>query len=86
MKTYFHISEGDSLPTLVGLAPDLVGATVLNQNGHGMTRYNEIAVIEDGNSLYIMTIMLYGDSGMTYSPAVTDVAQYISSVMKAPAG
>ena len=86
MKTYFHISEGDSLPTLVGLAPDLAGATVLNQNGHGMTRYNEIAVIEDGNSLYIMTIMLHGDSGMTYSPAVTDVAQYISSVMKAPAG
>ena len=85
MRTYFHISESDSLPTLAGLAPSLSGATVLNQNGHGMTRYNEIAVIEDGGSNYIMTIMLHGDSGMTYSPAVTDVAEYISSVMKSPA-
>ena len=82
MKTYFHISEGDSLPTLAGLAPGLQDASyVLNQNGHGMTRYNETAVIEDNGALYILTIMLYGDSGMVYSPAVTDVAEYVSTAM-----
>ena len=82
MRTYFHISEGDSLPTLVGLAPDLQDAAAfLNQNGHGMTRYNETAVIEDGGALYILTIMLHGDSGMVYSPAVTDVAEYVGTAM-----
>ena len=82
MRTYFHISEGDSLPTLVGMAPDLQDASAfLNQNGHGMTRYNETAVIEDGGALYILTIMLYGDSGMVYSPAVTDVAEYVCTAM-----
>lgn len=82
MKNYFHINEGDSLPTLVGLAPDLADAdAVLNQNGHGMTRYNETAVIEDQGAQYILTIMLYGDSGMVYSPAVTDVAEYVSTAM-----
>ena len=82
MKNYFHINEGDSLPTLVGLAPDLADAdAVLNQNGHGMTRYNETAVIEDGGALYILTIMLHGDSGMVYSPAVTDVAEYVGTAM-----
>ena len=82
MRTYFHISEGDSLPTLAGLAPSLQDASaVLNQNGHGMTRYNETAVIEDNGALYILTIMLYGDSGMVYSPAVTDVAEYVSTAM-----
>ena len=81
MKEYFHISEGDSLPTLAGLAPSLSDASVLNQNGHGMTRYNETASIEDGNALYILTIMLHGDSGMTYSPAVTDVSEYVASAM-----
>ena len=82
MRTYFHISEGDSLPTLAGLAPSLADAdAVLNQNGHGMTRYNETVIIEDGGASYIFTIMLFGDSGMVYSPAVTDVAEYVSSVM-----
>ena len=82
MKQYFHISEGDSLPTLAGLAPELADAdAVLNQNGHGMTRYNETAVIEDNGALYILTIMLHGDSGMEYSPAVTDIAQYVASTM-----
>ena len=82
MKNYFHINEGDSLPTLVGLAPDLADAdAVLNQNGHGMTRYNETAIIEDQGAQYILTIMLYGDSGMVYSPAVTDVAEYVSTAM-----
>ena len=81
MKEYFHISEGDSLPTLAGLAPSLSDASVLNQNGHGMTRYNETAVIEDGGALYILTIMLHGDSGMVYSPAVTDVAEYVGTAM-----
>lgn len=82
MRQYFHISETDSLPTLVGLAPDLADASaVLNQNGHGMTRYNETAVIEDGGAAYILTIMLYGDSGMIYSPAVTDIAEYVSTAM-----
>ena len=82
MKQYFHISEGDSLPTLAGLAPELADAdAVLNQNGHGMTRYNETAVIEDNGALYILTIMLHGDSGMEYSPAVTDIAQYVSTAM-----
>ena len=84
MRTYFHISEGDSLPTLIGLAPALSDASaVLNQNGHGMTRYNETAVIEDNGALYILTIMLYGDSGMEYSPAVTDIAQYVGDAMTA---
>ena len=46
-----------------------------------MTRYNETAVIEDNGALYILTIMLYGDSGMVYSPAVTDVAEYVSTAM-----
>ena len=87
MKNWFHIAETDSLPTLVGLAPGLQDAGVfLNQNGHGMTRYNEIALIEDGGSQYILTIMLYGGNGMVYSPAVTDVAEYVSSVMAPPAG
>ena len=82
MRTFFHISEGDSLPTLVGLAPSLADASaVLNQNGHGMTRYNETAVIEDGGAVYILTIMLFGDSGMVYSPAVTDVAEYVAASM-----
>ena len=82
MRTYFRISEGDSLPTLIGLAPALSDASaVLNQNGHGMTRYNETAVIEDNGAMYILTIMLYGDSGMEYSPAVTDIAQYVASTM-----
>ena len=59
MRTYFRINEGDSLPTLIGLAPGLADAgAVLNQNGHGMTRYNEIALIEDNGALYILTIML----------------------------
>jgi beta-lactamase class A len=82
MRTYFRINEGDSLPTLIGLAPGLADAgAVLNQNGHGMTRYNEIALIEDNGALYILTIMLYGDSGMIYSPAVTDIAEYVSTAM-----
>ena len=82
MRTYFRIHEGDSLPTLIGLAPGLADAgAVLNQNGHGMTRYNEIALIEDNGALYILTIMLYGDSGMIYSPAVTDIAEYVSTAM-----
>ena len=82
MRTYFHISETDSLPTLIGMAPGLADASaVLNQNGHGMTRYNETAVIEDNGALYILTIMLHGDSGMVYSPAVTDVAEYVASSM-----
>ncbi len=82
MRQYFKISETDSLPTLIGLAPDLAdAAAVLNQNGHGMTRYNEVALIEDGGALYILTIMLYGDSGMVYSPAVTDIAQYVCTTM-----
>ena len=82
MRTYFHISETDSLPTLVGMAPGLSDASaVLNQNGHGMTRYNETAVIEDNGALYILTIMLHGGSGMVYSPGVTDVAEYVSTVM-----
>ncbi len=83
MRQYFKISETDSLPTLAGLAPSLAGASaVLNQNGHGSTRYNETILVEDGSALYIMTIMLYGDSGMVYSPAVTDVTEYIASAMK----
>ncbi len=84
MRQYFKISETDSLPTLAGLAPSLSDASaVLNQNGHGSTRYNETAIIEDGGALYIMTIMLHGDSGMVYSPAVTDVAEYINTAMTA---
>lgn len=82
MRQYFKISETDSLPTLAGLASSLSDATAfLNQNGHGSTRYNETAIVEDGNALYIMTIMLHGDSGLVYSPAVTDVSEYIAASM-----
>lgn len=82
MREYFKISETDSLPTMVGLAPSLAdAAAVLNQNGHGSTRYNETALIEDGGALYIMTIMLNGNSGLVYSPAVTDAAEYVAGAM-----
>ena len=76
------IAESDSLPTVIGLAPSVADATLfLNQNGHGMTRYNETAVIEDNGALYILTIMMHGDNGMVYSPAVTDVAEYVNTAM-----
>ena len=82
MKEYFHISEMDSLPTLIGLAPSLADASLLlNQNGHVDTRYLETAVIEDGQAAYILTVMLNGDSGLVYSPAVQNIAEYVSSVM-----
>ena len=82
MKEYFHISEMDSLPTLIGLAPSLADASLLlNQNGHVDTRYLETAVIEDGQAAYILTVMLNGDSGLVYSPAVQNIAEYVSSVL-----
>ncbi len=82
MRNYFHISDGDSLPTLFGRAPSLADATaLLNQNGHGMTRYNETAVIEDNGASYILTVMLYGQSGLAYEAAATDVAEYVNTVM-----
>lgn len=82
MKQYFHISEQDSLPTLIGLAPSLADASlILNQNGHGDTRYIETAVIEDNGAEYILTVMLNGDSGLVYSPAVQNIAEYVGTVM-----
>ena len=82
MTEYFQINAGDSLPTLCGLAPSLSGADLfLNQNGHGDTRYNEAALIETGGARYILVEMLYGKMGFSYSPAVTDISEYISSVL-----
>ena len=81
MEEYFRIDAGDSLPTLFGLAPGLKGAVVLNQNGHGDTRYNETALIRSGNSVYVLTVMLYGTAGFSYNPAVTNIADYVNAVM-----
>lgn len=81
MEEYFHIDAGDSLPTLFGLAPGLKDAVVLNQNGHGDTRYNETALIRSGNSVYVLTAMLYGSAGFSYNPAVTNIADYVNAVM-----
>ena len=83
MRNYFHISEGDSLPTLIGTAPGLSeGAVVLNQNGHGSTRYNETAVVSDSGAEYIITVMLYGNAELLYNTAVTEISEYVNSVMK----
>jgi hypothetical protein len=83
MREYFHISEGDSLPTLIGTAQNLSeGAVVLNQNGHGSTRYNETAIVLDDGAEYIMTVMLYGNAELLYNSAVTAISDYVSSVMK----
>ena len=82
MKEYFHISEWDSLPTLIGQAPSLADADLfLNQNGFGDTRYLETAIIENKGASYILTVILNGDSGLAYSPAVQDISEYVSSVL-----
>lgn len=82
MKEYFHIAEGDSLPTVIGLAPSVADASLfLNQNGHIDSRYLESAVIGENGAEYILTIMLNGDSSLVYSQAVQDIAEYVSSVM-----
>lgn len=82
MTEYFRINPGDSLPTLVGLAPSLSDADLfLNQNGHGDTRYNEAALIEVGGARFILVEMLYGKLGFSYSPAATDISEYITSVL-----
>ena len=82
MKEYFHIDEGDSLPTVIGLAPSAADATLfLNQNGHVDTRYLESAVIEENGAEYILTIMLNGDNGLVYNPAVQDIAEYVSTAV-----
>jgi len=82
MDQYFHIDQGDALPTLAGLAPSLSDADrFLNQNGYGETRFNETCVVGDGGSNYILTIMLYGEPGFTYNTAVTDIAEYVNEVM-----
>ena len=82
MREYFRIHEGDSLPTLTGLAPGLADADmVLNQNGHGDTRYNEITVVGDNGAEYILTVMLHGDAGFTYIPVVTDIAEYVDRTL-----
>ena len=82
MKDYFHIAEGDSLPTVIGLAPSVADASLfLNQNGHIDTRYLESAVIGENGAEYILTIMLNGDGSLVYNPAVQDIAEYVSTVM-----
>lgn len=82
MKEYFHIAEGDSLPTVIGLAPSVADASLfLNQNGHIDTRYLESAVIGENGAEYILTIMLNGDGSLVYNPAVQDIAEYVSTVM-----
>ena len=82
MKEYFHIDKGDSLPTVIGLAPSVADATLfLNQNGHIDTRYLESAVIEENGAEYILTIMLNGDGTLVYSPAVQDIAEYVSTTI-----
>lgn len=82
MKEYFHIAESDSLPTVIGLAPSAADASLfLNQNGHVDTRYLETAVIEENGAEYILTVILNGDSGLVFNPAVQDIAEYVSSVM-----
>jgi len=82
MKEYFHIAEGDSLPTVIGLAPSVADASLfLSENGHIDTRYLESAVIGENGAEYILTIMLNGDGSLVYNPAVQDIAEYVSTVM-----
>ena len=78
MKQYFKIDSGDGYRTVLGLSGEIpADAMFLNQNGRGDTRYNEVAVIADGNCQYVISLMLNGDPGYEYETGVEELSGYV---------
>ena len=67
LQEHFHIDAQAEEGTVLGMDEDVSGAGYfLNQNGMGLTRFAEVAYVEDDAHSYIISVMMSGGEGFEY--------------------
>ena len=77
---YMEIQDGTGRE---GLGKSISGATFLNMNGLKEKKYNEIAIVDDGENPYINVVFSSGEPFETLQDYAAEYGRIVDSVVQA---